>query len=124
MDKACKPLRLKCVMSSDVGWVANGNPTAPIYLVPTLQRRGFYKLLPYKKGLIDSTVSCLELSPCKVEYATLFHPTAVLNVQNWQYGWITLRFIQAHLQTSHPQQAAKSQAYHPLVKFVENVIQG
>ena len=41
----------------------------------SLQRRGFYKLLPYNEALIDSTASCLALSPFLVEYATLFHPT-------------------------------------------------
>jgi len=44
-------------------------------LVPTLQRRGFYRLLPYNEGLIDLTASYLELSRFLVEYATLFHPT-------------------------------------------------
>ncbi|MEN9460617.1 MAG: hypothetical protein RIS84_637 [Pseudomonadota bacterium] len=45
----------------------------------SLQRRGFYKLMPYNETLIDSTVSCLELSPFWVEYATLFHPTTKLS---------------------------------------------
>jgi hypothetical protein len=45
----------------------------------SLQRREFYKLLPYKEGLIDATASYLELSPFLVEYATLFHPTTKIS---------------------------------------------
>ena len=111
MDKACKPLRLKCVMSSDVGWVANGNPTAPIYLVPTLQRRGFYKLLPYKKGLIDSTASCLEFSPFLVEYATLFHSTTKFSTLS--YPKLRL-FIKMTHYTCHQQ---RPQAFPTLISY-------
>ncbi len=45
----------------------------------SLQRQGFYKLLPYNEALIDSTASRLALSPFLVEYATLRYSTLRLN---------------------------------------------